>query len=146
MAKRKQVRVSNDVLAVRGREMLDFRIKGYSYQAIADHFGVSASGVFGQVRKLLDEARANYSEKATELLELELTRVDRMLNAIHDVIMREDKIEKDEDPDMVIKKTKISLAAMDIADKLLDRKAKLLGFYRSNDNSTKEPLPWNDDD
>lgn len=140
----------------RRHEALDWRIRGFSYDAIAKKMSISKRDAYRLVSEGLDEARREYQEKANELMDIELKRCDRLVTALQDFCIPEDEIPSkleeiqklpDAERDAALEKLfKPSLKAMDMMEKILDRKARLLGFYRADDSKVKEPLPWTDDE
>jgi len=140
----------------RAREALDWRIRGYSYEAIAKHMQVSKPTAYGWVAAALAEARASYAEKASEVLEMELRRCDAMISALQAMCIPPDeiplkmeeilKLPKEEQAAAQEKAFLPNLKFMDQMEKLLDRKARLMGFYRTDDTKVKEMLPWNDNE
>lgn len=129
------------------KEAMEYRLRGYSYVAIGGKLGVSSKRAYELVAEGLTVARAEFTEKGVELMEFELNRIDRMITGLEDMIFPPDEVMCDLTDEVRNDKYKISLKAMEMADKLLERKAKLLGFYRQDDaNKTKEPLPWVDND
>ena len=63
-------------------EALMLRREGLNYLEIADRLGVSVSTAHARVRRSFDRARAENTESAREVIELELERLDAMLHAI----------------------------------------------------------------
>ena len=60
-------------------EALELRKKGMSYRAIAQVMGLTEAGAYGCVSRALNTLRTNATEKAEEVRDLELARLDRML-------------------------------------------------------------------
>lgn len=164
MAKPKQPNVSKNSKQQPDLEKrklaLEWRLRGYSYEAIGKELEISASRAYTLVSEGLAQKKAEYEDSASQSLQFELDRIERMIVQLEKVIFAYDAVVKDEWVDVVDEKTgevtgkervqpklpKQVLDALFMADKLLDRKAKLLGFFRTDDTKQKEPLPWNDDD
>ncbi len=96
--------------AERRRQAVALRLSGATYQQIGDKLGVTSSAAHLQVKQEL-ETRAKQSEgKIVELRQIELARVDRVLLAIWDKVLKSD------------------YKAIDKFVKLSERRAKLLGL------------------
>jgi Homeodomain-like domain len=89
-------------------QALALRAAGATYKQIAGELGVSEPTAWRLVQQ---ESAKIIRETAAELLELELTRLDRMLMAVWPAVINGD------------------LAAIDRALKIEDMRAKLLGLY-----------------
>jgi hypothetical protein len=63
----------------RERDALDLRTRGYTYERIAEALGISTSGAADSVKRALQALKAETAEKAEEVRDLELRRLDRML-------------------------------------------------------------------
>ena len=63
----------------RERDALDLRTRGYTYERIAEALGISTSGAADSVKRALQALKAETQEKAEEVRDLELRRLDRML-------------------------------------------------------------------
>ena len=63
----------------RERDALDLRTRGYTYDRIADALGISRAGAAECVRRALAALKLECEEKAEEVRDLELKRLDRML-------------------------------------------------------------------
>lgn len=75
--------VANPDTAQRDAEAAQLRGKGWGYQKIADHFGISVSTAYEAVQRALRAVRA---EGAAEVKELELERLDVMYDAVMKVL------------------------------------------------------------
>lgn len=140
------------------RKLIDLRIRGYSFQAIADWCAkpkeqgglgrkMLAQTVYIHISRGLEDARKNYSESASELLNIEVQRLDRLITALEKFCVPPDAVQTAESEAEVEALFKPSIKAMEQLEKLLDRKARLLGFYRAAESSnTKEALPWSDEE
>lgn len=89
-------------------EAVQLREQGYTYCVIAKHLGVSVGTVHGWIVETL---RAIPLESAQEVLRLELQRLDGLLSAFY-----ENGVEGD-------------LPAADMALKIIEKRARLLGLY-----------------
>lgn len=71
---------ADDVRAAQNRpQALQLRIEGHSYRAIAEKLGVSHGRAYQYVSGCLAELRAETHEKAEELREVELQRLDHLI-------------------------------------------------------------------
>lgn len=135
----------------------EWRLRGYSYEAIGREMGCSAARTYQFVKEVMDEKQASYTESISELTAFELDRIERMLSQLEKVIFALDEVVQDEfdtDPETgEVLRTRVQpklakqvLDALFMADKLMERKAKMLGLFRTDDTKTKDPLPWSDDE
>lgn len=60
-------------------QALELRKRGFSYDRIGEALGISRAGAYECVRRALEALRVDSQEKAEEVRELELSRLDRML-------------------------------------------------------------------
>lgn len=130
---------------------MELRLRGYSFRAIGEEMGLSQSRAYELCASAYEEQRRQYQESAGEALQQELNRIERNITLLEAVVFPEDRVpvpEVDEatGKPIPVKLTKVQMDALFMMDKLLDRKAKLLGFYRTDDTKVKEPLPWSDDE
>lgn len=63
----------------RERDALDMRTRGFTYDRIADALGVSRQGAADCVKRALAALKADTEELAEEVRDLELRRLDRLL-------------------------------------------------------------------
>ena len=133
--------ITSDDYEPRQHQILDLRLRGYSYKAIAEVIGLDIGNTHKLAQRALEKARTDLAEKASDVFEIELRRIERMITSIERVVFPEDKVPTNDSEYL-----KVSLKAMEMMEKLLDRKAKLLGFYKTADSTQKEALPWSDDD
>jgi hypothetical protein len=76
----KRPTVPSMALAVeRESKALSLRQRGYSYQKIADELGITMQGAADCIRRAVAKLQAECSEKAEEVRQLELDRLDAML-------------------------------------------------------------------
>lgn len=129
----------------------ELRLRGYSFKAIGEKLGVSPNRAYDYVREALEEQRKSYQETAGEALQQELNRIERNITLLEKIVFPPDKVAEDEIDESTgkpipVKLTKTQADALFQMNMLLDRKARLLGFYKTDDTKTKEPLPWSDDE
>lgn len=89
-------------------EAVELRIAGYSYRAIAERQGVSVSTAHGRVQAAM---LATLQEPTDELRRIERERLDRLFGAMYEIAV-----------------VKGSARHAEIASKLMERRAKLLGL------------------
>jgi len=132
----------------RRNEALEWRLRGYSFKAIGEALDppCSAQRAYELVADGLAVAKAEHTEKASEVLQFEIKRIDRMIAGLQGRIFVPDVVYEKASEEQKAEFDKMSLKAMEMADRFLDRKARLLGFYRTDDSKVKEPLPWSDTD
>ncbi|WDH77914.1 hypothetical protein PTQ19_10310 [Microbacterium esteraromaticum] len=95
--------------AEKRKQALDLRRAGWGYQEIADEVGWANKGTaHTQVQKAIKEITR---ESATELLELELSRLDDMFAGLYEAARGGDNY------------------SVDRALKIMDQRARLLGLY-----------------
>lgn len=146
------------MLNERRKKAMEYRLRGYSYRAIGARIAKDENKpepfpeatVYGWVSSAMEDARKNYTDKAIEVLEMELARIDRMVQGMEQSLFPPDEVpptdeELEKDPEK-FKAFKAKVDMIFAVNQLLDRKAKLMGFYRESDMKTKEPLPWNDNE
>ena len=140
---------------VKRAQALELRLRGYSFSAVGkamvDEKGepapISAQRAYELVSEGLAVAQARYTEKASEVLQFEIKRIDRMIAGLEENIFIPDVVLSTLTEEQRQANMKLCLKSMDMADRLLDRKARLLGFYRSDEQGRiKQPLPWVDND
>lgn len=78
-----------ELLHERRMDFLERRRRHHSYQSIADHWGVSASYVYAEVKRLLGRMSKEEQEEAEEVRTLELQRLDRLAAFLEPMVMRE---------------------------------------------------------
>jgi hypothetical protein len=76
---RRETAKSMTLAKQRERDALDLRTKGFTYDRIAEALGMSTSGAADSVRRALQALKTETAEKAEEVRDLELRRLDRML-------------------------------------------------------------------
>jgi len=76
--------------AIRKYEALDLRVKGYTYQEIADTMCVSKQTAYKHVESALLEQKDKYRELAELVREQELLRLDLMLKSLEGKIKNGD--------------------------------------------------------
>lgn len=69
------------VTTVRQLDALELRKKGHSYQSIGDQLGISKEAAWQLVDRAMRELREAVKETATDVLHLDLSRLDDMLLA-----------------------------------------------------------------
>jgi orotate phosphoribosyltransferase-like protein len=107
------------------REALELRKAGATYQQIADKLGISLSGAGVCVSRAMEALRLEVNEKAEEVLQLELDRLDHMLLGLWDAARRG------------------NTAAIDRVLKIQDRRAKYLGLDKQTAPTvTMEAEDW----
>ena len=99
------------VAAERRNLAVELRKAGLSYQKIGDQLGISRQSAFKAVKKALQEIEASTIENATELIRIELERLDDYQIRVTQEI-----------------KSGNALQAIDRALRIMDRRAKLLGL------------------
>jgi hypothetical protein len=118
----------------RDAEAAALRAKSWTYQQIADHFGIARSAAYSAVQRALADTLA---EPAEALRTLELERLDGMWQAVQGVLERKHltvsngKVVQlpDEDGKLVpIEDDAPILQAVDRLLKIQERRAKLLGL------------------
>ena len=127
----KRGKMENNIVLVdleaRRREALDLRIQGYTYEEIANFikgkYGPDMSwygrrDAWADVDDLLKEARKDTRERASELLEIELARLDKMMSIAWEAVQEG------------------SLRAMDTVLKIMTRRASMLGLDVPIKNNT----------
>ncbi len=70
--------------ASRQRQCVRLRRRGWTYQQIGDELGITAATAYEHVSKALAKVRAETHEKATEIVEMELQRIDAMIKGLAD--------------------------------------------------------------
>jgi FixJ family two-component response regulator len=70
---------TNATIAVRQQAALEYRVSGFTYRQIAAQLGVSEKTAYYDVQGSIDNIEAIKSEKAEQIREMELIRLDRML-------------------------------------------------------------------
>jgi len=63
----------------REKDALELRTRGFTYEAIGEALGMSLSGAADAVRRALQALKSETAEKAEEVRDLELRRLDKML-------------------------------------------------------------------
>jgi hypothetical protein len=96
--------------ARRGIEAMKLRERGLTYAEIGEQMGVSEQRAWKLVSKEFDRLNEKRSEKATDVLRLELSRLDTMFSAVWDNAKAGD------------------LKAIAAALKIVERRAALLGL------------------
>lgn len=76
---RRETAKSMTLAKQRERDALDLRTKGFTYDRIAEALGISRAGAAECVRRALAALKVETEEKAEEVRDLELRRLDRML-------------------------------------------------------------------
>jgi hypothetical protein len=112
MSKPRSNRGAKRHLEAREREVkaLELRKAGLSYPQIGKALGVSQVAAYKIVMRVLQRYEANIQEETEDLREIELQRLDRMLNAIEPKIRRGD------------------LKAIAVAVRISERRSRLLGL------------------
>lgn len=90
---------------------------GLGYRAIADGLGISIGTVSSDMTAVLDEWRADAICSMADVVSIEQMRIDSMVNAIWDKCIGGD------------------LLAIDRMVKLMERRAKLLGYDKMDEDS-----------
>jgi hypothetical protein len=105
--------------AEKAKQALELRRAGWSYDDIAEEVGYANRSVaYKAVKRAI---AAITRESATELLELELTRLDDMFSGLYEAARAGDNF------------------SVDRALKIMEQRAKLLGLYdRKTDDTTAE--------
>ncbi len=105
--------------AEKRKQALDLRRAGWSYDDIATEVGYAGKGAAHNAVRIAIQAITR--ESATELVELELTRLDDMLAGLYEAARNGDNF------------------SVDRALKIMDQRAKYLGLYeRKTDDTTAE--------
>jgi hypothetical protein len=97
--------------ARRGIEAMRHRERGLTYAEIAEEMGISEQRAWKLVSKEFDRLNEKRTEKATDVLRLELSRLDTMLSAVWENAQAGD------------------LKAIAAALKIVERRAALLGLH-----------------
>ena len=77
---------TNATIAVRQQAALEYRVSGFTYRQIAAQLGVSEKTAYYDVQGSIDNIEAIKSEKAEQIREMELIRLDRMTAALHKAV------------------------------------------------------------
>ena len=107
---RKETAKSMTLAKQREHDALQLRQRGYTYERIAEALGMSTSGACDSVRRALQALKADTAEKAEEVRDLELRRLDRMLDIAQTAAEQGD------------------LAAIDRVLRIQERRSKYLGL------------------
>jgi len=122
---RKPNKTSPDLVLARREEItaLDLRISGAHYDQMAEAMNCSESTAYRRVQRCLDRVAEACSERASELRQIELRRLDAMFLAVY--------------PDCV----RGVYTAIDRALKIMERRARLLGL----DAPQKVMVDWREE-
>lgn len=127
----------------RQQEALDYRIAGKSYRQIAAEMKISPITAHELVTKALQHQRERTGDKIEEVLELELTRLDEMMQVCVGILSKKTVqvvtkegvvLEVDMDDD-------VKMRALDRLVKIQERRSKLLGMERTKVDATVDG-PW----
>lgn len=77
--------------ADRSKQAVDLRISGATFEQIGERLGISAPSAYALVKRALEKTRAQTSEAAETLRQMELTRLDAMQAALWDGAMQGDE-------------------------------------------------------
>lgn len=111
---------TKDAIQKRRETCLDLRIQGKSFRQIGEEVGISGRMAFGDVRVLLNAHAKQRNKLAARLLELDLTRLDDLMQRIYAVLAR---AELEQDGPLV-------LQAADRVLRVIERRARLVGLEK----------------
>lgn len=112
---------------------LEMREAGKTYQAIADELGMTVGGAFDALKRGIEQRRLLCDEKADIVRDIELQRLDFLLDKAMTVINRfhvhvvAGTVVKDDNGERVENDAPV-LAAIDRVLKIQERRARLLGL------------------
>lgn len=101
--------------ALRSLSALDLRIAGKGYREIGEVLGTSTTTAYTDVMNALRDTLATRAEKAVELRQLEIERLDKMLDALWSRAVGKDS-------------TRPNVALIDRVLRIMERRAKLCGL------------------
>ena len=104
----------------------DLRLAGYSYTEIGKKIGVSDTAAYFYVSKTLAAKRESLTEKKADLVELEVSRLDKYIKVL------EQKIDNGEEK------------SIEVCMKAMERRAKLLGLDLPDQHEVKQSVSFDD--
>jgi hypothetical protein len=120
---------------IRDAEAARMHARGWSYQRIADHYGVVKNAAYAMVQRALAVAG---KEKRDEALAIMLTELDMREEVAKEVLARRHvavsngrvvHLENDDGIDEPVLDDGPTLAALETLGRITDQRAKLLGLY-----------------
>lgn len=134
------------------RAVIDLRVRGYSFEEIADELGLSGKGIaYTYYAEAIKEVRAECNETTEEHITNMVKQFDKVIHGLQPLAFAhsEDVEEVDEETGEVKVVRKIQPANTKYTEqiiKAINAKAQLLGLNTKDNKPANMPLPWSDSD
>lgn len=120
-------------IMLRQAEAVKLRVRGKSYQQIADDLGISKGQAFADVKANLASTADERKEDTDRARDIELMRLDNAIERVTRILERDFGITFDGDLDKLLEElsdgSELVLKAADRLVKLSSERSKLLGLY-----------------